>query len=602
MIQTSFHYSVKDREGTSEIRTKFVQPFGGNIYRNFSDTPIAIQFNEVGIDFYVYRQISAGDDRQFDNQFILIHIPGNEIIETKDLCFLLEQVKLLITKDIPIEEQAAFAEDVSRLGQQFESKTQILPKFISDDGGKLAYRYYNGDYTLKELLEKIYQPIYQRYRAVILLDKKGKLQGTEQMDDLSERALSDINILDPKAIQLSAGIKPYFEGKEFNKPVFYEKLPLNFELRKEGCVSQTVQYGKGGLSIGQWKMRVTPDVVRVIKDDGNTSHNFLLKVNGKYINSTVEIAEEELKDASFSIEKQGYEPNPFVKEHINLAKLICEGRPFEVRLDKGAEVFYIRTKDYGKATLTVKSPKHINDDPIEGYYREYDNSDELKYDSWSFLNHWFFRLLMAGALILGGVGGYLVSGWINSRSAKQNTTVTTQTTPNQNGENVQQLSPSDGGASTGAAETVTAPEKPAQNEAVEYLDNNDVWNKDKMDQIAELKGFWDLVNDYDINKIKEQPWKDRLSESKTYNEIINTFGNKKTSDFRTNRPHNKRTDDYDINVKRYIKAIKGYSGNSNAQPQEGSSTPKKEHPTTTTTNSTNNQSTNQSAGTNEENL
>ena len=257
---------------------------------------------------------------------------------------------------------------------------------------------------------------------------------------------------------------------------------------------------------------------------------------------------------------------------------------------------------FKKATLTVKSPKHINDDPIEGYYREYDNSDELKYDSWSFLNHWFFRLLMAGALILGGVGGYLVSGWINSRSAKQNTTVTTQTTPNQNGENVQQLSPSDGGASTGAAETVTAPEKPAQNEAVEYLDNNDVWNKDKMDQIAELKGFWDLVNDYDINKIKEQPWKDRLSESKTYNEIINTFGNKKTSDFRTNRPHNKRTDDYDINVKRYIKAIKGYSGNSNAQPQEGSSTPKKEHPTTTTTNSTNNQSTNQSAGTNEENL
>lgn len=547
MIQTSFHYSVKDKEGTNEIRTKFVQPFGNNISRNYSDTPIVIQFKETGIDFYVYRQISAGDDRQFDNQFILIHIPRNESLETKDLCQLLEQVKLLITKDIPIEEHAAFTEDVARLGQQFEPKTRKLPEFLSDDGGKLAYRYYNGDYTLKELLEKMYQPIYQRYKAIILLDKKGNLQGATNMDDLTDRTLVDLKVLDPSVIQLPTGVKACYEGKEFNSPVFYEELPLSFELRKEGCISQIVQLSEGKFSIGQWKMRVTSDVVRVIKDDGNSARNYLLKVNGKYINSAVEIAEEELKDASICIEKQGYEPNPFVKDHINLAKLICEGRPFEVRLNKGAEVFYIKTKHYGKATLTVKSPKHINDDPIEGYYREYDDSDELKYDSWSFLNHWLFWLLMAGSLILGGVGGFLVSNWINSRSPQQN-----QEAPaNQAATTPQKIE-----ASTGASATTTATEKQTQNKAVEYLDNHEVWNKDEMETISDLKGFWDMLNNYNIDKISSIEWHNKLLDSRKYNEIVNAFGDKKTSGFRGNKPYNKKSDDKVITISSYIDTVK----------------------------------------------
>lgn len=538
MILTSFHYSVDDKVGTNEIRTELVQPFGGNIERNYSDTPIAIQFEESGVSFYVYRQISAGDGRQFDNQFIFIHIPKNEKIESTDLCALLEQAKLLIKEDIPIEEQPSFAENITHLGQQFEPKIQKLPVFLSDNGGKLAYRYYNGDYTLKELLDRIYQPVYQRYRTIILLDKKGNLQGSDQMDDLTDRELCGINTLDPAAIQLPEGIKLYYEGKEFREPVFYEKLPLSIELRKEGCISQTIQF-RGEVPIEQWKMRVTPDVVRVVKDDGSNSCNFVFKINGKYVNNVVEIAEDELKDASISIEKQGYEPSPFIKEHVNMAKLIREGRSLEVFLKKSDEYFYIETKDYGEATLIIKSSKQIDNDPLEGYCRDYDNPYKLEYDSWSFLNQWLFWLLMVGALVLGGVGGCFAHKWLNERNSGGSKTPpievdTTKPTPEQN-------EPSEEVA------------EPKVNEAVNYLDTHDKWNKVEMENTPELEGFWDMLNGYDIDGIKSQEWADKLSDSQKYKSLLKTFGDKKTSDF---EPKTYTTlNDNIITIARYMETV-----------------------------------------------
>lgn len=572
--------------------------------RNYSDVGIMVYFLKLGTYFCVFKEFPS--DRALDNHAIWIFVPKDVEVNPKELHKLLAQVIEKVKCEPPYEEDAikAFSTEVEKLGRDCSVKPCKRPEFLSTDNKKIACWYYNEEDSLYDLLCNLYQPVYERYEAVLFLDKKSGLRGGQEVDDLTNQGLIGQEVIEPSEInnQLSSGIEVYYNGRPLNEPIFISKKGhVDLEFRKRGFVPIPYQYAKGqSIDALEWKVRVDHDLFSVTNKDKRVT-GFALKINGLPIYSSIDLTEMEAKNVSFQIEKGGFEPCPYKKDNVNLLDFILNNRKIPVQLKKSDQEFDVIQNKYERVKVVITTSKTIEDDmsPIAGYLRE---GDALEYDSWAFLNHLLFWLLMAGALILGGVGGYLVSNWINSRSAKQNTTVTTQTTPNQNGEKVQQLSPSDGGASTGAAETVTAPEKPVQNVAVEYLDNHDVWNKDEMDNIPELKGFWDLVNYYDIDRIKKQPWEDRLSESKTYNEIINTFRNKKTSDFRTNKPHNKRTDDYDINVEGYIKAIKGYSGNSNAQPQAGSSTPKKEHPTTTTTNSTNNQSTNQSAGTNEDNL
>lgn len=569
--------------------------------RNYSDVGIMVYFLKLGAYFCVFKEFSSG--RPDDNHAIWVFLPKDVEVNPKDLHRLLDQVIEKVKCEPPYEEDAIkeFSADVEKLGEDCNVKPCKKPEFLSADNKKIACWYYNEEDSLYDLLCNLYQPVYERYEAVLFLDKKSGLRGGQEVDDLTNQGLIGQEVIEPSEInnQLSSGVEVYYNGRSLNEPIFISKKGhVDLELRRRGFVPIPYPYAKGQI-IGalEWKVRVDHDLFDVTNKDKIVT-GFALKINDLLVYSTIDLAEMEAKNVSFQIEKGGYEPCPYKKDNVNLLDYVLNNRKIPVQLKKSDQEFDIIQNKYERVKVVITTSKTIKDDmsPIAGYLRE---GDALEYDSWAFLNHLLFWFMMAGALILGGVGGFFVSNWINSRSTKQNTTVTTQTTPNQNVENVQQLSPSDCGASTGAAETITASEKPTQNEAVEYLDNHKVWNKDEMNQIVELNGFWDLVNHYDIDKIKKQPWEDRLSESKTYNEIINTFGNKKTSDFRTNRPYNKRTDDYDINVRRYINAIKN-SGNSNTQPQTGSSTPTTEHPTTT--NSTNNQSTNQSAGTNEENL
>lgn len=522
--------------------------------RNYSDVGIMVYFLKLGTYFCVFREFPS--DRAFDNHAVWVFIPKEDEVNPRDLNQLINQVIDKVKCEPPYEEEMrkAFNTDIERLGNNFDVTRSNRPDFLSADNKKIACRYYDENNNLYDLLCDLYQPEYERYEAILFLDEHSSLRGGPEVEDLSSHDLVGQEVIEPSEIynQLQSGVEVYYNGRPLNEPIFISKKGhIDIEFRRRGFVPIPYPYAKGQ-SIGtlEWKVRVDYDLFDVTNKDKRVT-GFTLKINGLPVYTSIDLTETEAKKVSFQIEKGGFEPCPYKKDNVNLLDYVLNNRKILVQLKKSDQEFGVIQNKYERVKVVITTSQNIDDDmsPIAGYIRE---GDALEYDSWAFLNYWLFWLLMAGALILGGVGGFFVSKWINSENAKPKSE--NPATPEQKGQNTQHFSQSGASTSTGTG-TVATPKKPEQNAAVEYLDNHDVWNKDEMDCIAELKGFWDLMNGYDIDKIKEQPWKDRLSKSKKYAEIIKVFSDKKTNDFRKNKPNNKNAEDHDITVATYLKTV-----------------------------------------------
>lgn len=533
--------------------------------RNYSDVGIMVYFLKLGTYFCVFREFQS--DRELDNHAIWIFIHKEEEMNPKDLSRLLTQVIDKVKCEPPYEEEsiAMFSSDVEKLSNNYDVKPSKRPEFLSADNKKYACRYYDENNNLYDVLCDLYQPEYERYEAVLLLDKHSSLKGGPEVEDLTGHELKGQEVIDPSEVnkQLPQGVEAYYHGKPFRESAFIPKNGyIDLELRRKGFVTITFPYAKGQtIEKLEWKVRIDHSLFDVeVKNKGKSIKEFRLSVNGAVVNNSVDLTEFEAKQASFRIEKSGYEPCPFKKDNVNFIDYIISGRKILVELEKSDQEFIVRQKRFETVKVVVKTSQTIEEDetPLKGYYRE---GDALEYDSWSFLNHLLFWLLMGGALILGGVGGFYINKWLNSRSSKPKTELTNspQTPPSNSGQNNQNTTTSPSNNGTPVTEEK---DESRHNDAVNYLDGNEVWNKDDMEKISELKGFWDMLNQFDIDKIKSLEWHNKLMDSKNYKEIVDAYGDKKSSDYKNNKPRNRNNpQDLDITVKNYINEVKGLSGN-----------------------------------------
>ncbi len=530
--------------------------------RNYSDVGIMVYFLKLGTYFCVFKEFPS--DRALDNHAIWAFIPKNEEASPKELNRLLNQVIEKVKCEPPYEEDTIkdFSSEVEKLGEGCKVEQCKRPEFLSADNKKIACRYYDEEDTLYDLLCNLYQPEYERFEAVLFLDRHSELRGGPEVEDLTGHGLLGQEVIEPSEIynQLSSEIEVYCNGRLLKEPIFISKNGrVDLEFRRKGFVAIPCAYAKGqSIGVLDWKVRVDHDLFNVTNKDKKVT-GFSLKINGIQVYSSIDVSEKEARNATVQIEKGGYEPCPFKKDNVNLLDYVISNRKVSVQLKKSDQEFEVIQDKYEKVKVVITTSKTIDEEtsPIAGYVRE---GDRLDYDSWAFLNRLLFWLLMAGALVLGGVGGFFVGNWINSRSAKTKTEVSNPATPNQNGQNMQQLSQNDANPSSETSGNVTTPIKPKQNAAVEYLDNKEVWNKNDMEAISDLKGFWDMLNQFDIDKIKSLEWHNKLMDSKNYKEIVKAYGDKKSSDYKNNKPRN-NPQDLDITVKNYINEVLGLAGN-----------------------------------------
>ena len=120
---------------------------------------------------------------------------------------------------------------------------------------------------------------------------------------------------------------------------------------------------------------------------------------------------------------------------------------------------------------------------------------------------------------------------------------------------------------------------------VEYLDENNVWNRNDMQKLGYGR-LWDALNNRNFAEIRS--YRNELKDSERFERVLNAVERNSTKDF---QPFNKgNKDDFDITIdpvegnKGYIKCLDdANSGKSAAKTEQKKSSDKKEQNTKTET-------------------
>lgn len=551
MIELLYHNQKGDKQIVADkewkkqlkiqdIRSAILTKIAG---LNYTDVGIMVYFLKLGTYFCVFRQIKT--DRPLDNHAIWVFVPKDDDVQPSDLKRLLTQVMEKVKEEPPYEENSirAFSEDVERLGYNVEVGTTKRPVFLSADNKKIACRYYCDEKdSLFDVLRDLYQPEYERYEAVLLLDEHSNLRGGLDVNDLTGHDLVGQEMIDPSEIksQLPPSVEVYYEGYPMNGPAFVPQNGfITIELRRKGYKPISLSFSKGQIIKSlDWKVRVSREVFEVRCMDEKIG-DYTLIINGNYVDDYVDLTEAEARKASFRIEKAGYKL--FKKESENfLGDLSCNRRVL-VELKKLAQV---PSSGGGNGGMSSRG--------------RFNGTAGLQEDRLSFLRDWLFWVLMATALLLGGIVGYQ----IHRGTPKEKTSKKEVTDPKKNGNstegNENQNEQNGGQVSTGGNEDGEGigENQPVQGTPVEYLNTHDKWNKQEMESIPELKGFWDMLNTYDIEAMTQEPWSSKLSKSNRYKQVIAAFGTKTKKDF--SGTYN-NSGDNDITVSRYLERVKNHA-------------------------------------------
>jgi hypothetical protein len=105
-------------------------------------------------------------------------------------------------------------------------------------------------------------------------------------------------------------------------------------------------------------------------------------------------------------------------------------------------------------------------------------------------------------------------------------------------------------------------------EAIKYLDEKEIWNRDEMEGFKELAGLWDALNTYKFDKIREYD----LSKSENFTKLLEVIKGKNNLD-KTRCAEG----DFDISIAHYIKSLTS-TPKTLSNPTNAKATPEQKNP------------------------
>ena len=475
-----------------------------------------------------------------------IYIPYDLIISGQEINRVVDFVSEHITSSRIDGE--AFRREFSKTYEVMPEKGMFLG---AEEKTAKAFRYYGRGtmYTLAELLDKLNQPEYRKYKLVVLLDKESGVSVSGQ--DITNAPLVNVHIMTPPT--QTCGFTPYVAGQPFVNPIFVSSnQQVQIVLRKPGYRDITKTLSATD------KLVVTPhDTMRVVEvgsikvwDEATRRpvENCVVSLNGHPL--PVYIADGERKQVSIKVDAPGYHT---YRETIDL------DRSNGILLKKAARtyIFQFRLKNGDDCRFSIETMHDLHDVPFRGYTSDRPVREGIvNYLEYKPSNGGWLRTIIVGvaALIVGLGLGIGVSIFFNHKddASKTEQTQTKVTTKKQ-------------GKSDHPSEIRTGTPTPGDgeseklNEAIEYL-NKAVWNKDEMESIEMLEGFYDAVNTYRVDEILEIGEKFKTSDK--VSELLKLFGEAKRKNVSFGPFY---SDDQKITIDTFIKKVRDriYAGSPN---------------------------------------
>lgn len=537
---------------------------------NFDETEkIVYLVKFLGVHGYLLCVIKArpqGSGRPNDNTAAWIHIPSNVDISSEETINILNVVEDAISED-----KGTNYELLERqFTQEYDSKSGLLSaieSIVSKNDSTFAIRYYNGDYTLHELLgANIAQQEYGKYKGIILVDKS---------QNIISSSVQELNF-EPKQICTIAPLSPidgftpcFCENglyQPFNRPI---EVPIGTKITihwvKEGysTISKTFIaqndlncYSKAKISPAEYKIIVYRKMFYVTDHHGKPVNSFEIKINNKSMDGdSMEILEASLKQGvSLVISSKGFSEWREKKVYlINPMNITLKKKTYQYN-------FSIPVYDEGKdtkndATITVKTTKRIDSSPIKGYvsndriYEGEGNVNRLFYDdNWKVkLKYFLYGVLSVFAI------GFLYAGITALDDYEFNFGW-----PPLKKENPMRTNTNSVDTAIVVSYNVDA------DRAVEYLEKNEIWHMDSLDSNDFTKGMFEEMNEFKFGELIQRVDRIRSNSQKTstkLQELKNSINNSQNSGVNPHIGKEKQSGRYNsntdkgINFKKYIEWI-----------------------------------------------
>lgn len=491
---------------------------------NFDGTERSVYLIKfLGTNGYLISVIKArpeGSGRPNDNTAAWIHFPANISISSEETIRVLKSVEEAIS-----EEKGT---NKSHLNELFEKEyepndvqSSAVETINSNEASVYAYRYFNGDYTLSELLgPSIAQQEYGKYKGVILINKA---QG------LGCNSSHELNFEPKKLCRFSPissidGFRPCFYSQNqyvaFDKTIevpagtavniyWYKK---GYAMIKKSFVAQEDSRCIASAQINQsdYKIIIPRKLFFVTDSDGVPVNSYDIRINNQLMDGdSIEVSE-----ASY------------LQQGINItisAKGFSDWRKYNVRpqLDRQVTVplpkrvfhyeFAIPVYDGDKNTnndaiAIVESHKKLKSSPFKGYvaYDGVQDGDghinrlylddrwlsKLKYMAYGFASCILILLLYAGCSALENYEFQLA--WPPLKEIKQHQ-------PN--------------AGITDSVEEIESQQESNLSGVINYLETNNVWHKDSLNTYHETNGLFDELNDFQYEAVRKRCDENQLSSS-----------------------------------------------------------------------------------------
>lgn len=541
-----------EQEWTRNIRD--VREDLKNIENLHNDTSVLMLSCIDGGHLLTIVSLIAG--RGTDNTSAWIYIPSDLLIPGKNLAEIIEVVK---------REILAVERNDELLKSKFEKTYEVSQAKRTSRhavSNQYAYRYYSNDsYTLQELLDAIHQPYYQQYKSVFFIDKSSQLICSVG-DDLSKEPLYTSILADPpKEID---GFVPYINGNNFDSPMYVSKGEnIVITWKKQGyepIITQTTAdegFRYTNPAKEQYRRLIPYSAIVVVDEWEQPIQEYKLSINHNKVNpgNAEPVSETALNNVQIDVYASGYDPKGIMVDFVKSSRITVQlsKTSYEYKLAIPLENIdgYINLEP-------ITTHKKLEKSPIKGYAPERRgfSRHEITYLKYAPYNKTFWiqtAIVLSIVLVLGvALGAWGWNKLKTERLRSENSSLRYE---------IEQLKPK-GGYNYSCQEDEEKTSKQEENvrdadEVISYLDNNNVWNREKMEGFSQIKGLWDALNSRDFDKILK--FEKKLKDSKRFQKIVKAVKeNKKktyTAKYNPNPGDLNITIEKDNKNKGYIKAL-----------------------------------------------
>lgn len=530
---------------------------------NFDETEKTVYLAKfLGAEGYLLCVIKArpeGSGRANDNTAAWIHIPANVIISSEETIEVLNNVEKAISQnkgtDIDLLERL--------FSHEYDTTNALVPavgKIASNNDSPYAVRYFNGDYTLNELIgSSIAQKEYAKFKGIIFVNKAlGILHASNY-----ELNFEPKKICSYQPIASIDGFKPGFVSNNsftpFDKAIEVPAgTPIELCWIKNGYMPIQKKFiAEPGLSIpdtaiirqNEYNVKVPRKLFYVTDNNGAPIAEFNITINSRTMEGDyLPVSEAVFRQGlTVSVSAKGFSDWKKTNYHINLDKVVKIPLTKQIYTYEFALPVYINGKDRKEdAIAKVETHYKLTESPFIGYkpncsirssyvnrlYVDDNMWTKMKYTAYGFLACLLMFLFIAAYNALDNYEFQF--GWPPIKE--------TQEVP----------------ADTATADTTTSSGEINQ-EAVDYLEKNNTWKKEELDKFEETKDLFDALNTFNLDQL--QTIANRLSTSSKLSQVVNALAEGRNKKWNASIGKEKNSGNYNspsdngINIDNYIKWI-----------------------------------------------